>query len=134
MAQRAETRETEQPAAEPDAGGRPRGRRSTPRPGPKRVRRPPRDDGRSAGRGPGAASGRRDRAESRAERARHPDRRPPEPVAEEASGAILGANPFVGVDPTGALGAAGRWLGSLGRRPIQTVGRAAEGTLELGPI
>src|SRR5207245_3227349 len=61
-------------------------------------------------------------------------RRPPEPVAEEASGAILGANPFVGVDPTGALGSAGRWLGSLGRRPIQTIGRAAEGTLELGRI
>jgi polyhydroxyalkanoate synthase len=40
----------------------------------------------------------------------------------------------VGIDPTGALGSAGRWLGGLGRRPIQTVGRAAESTLELGRI
>jgi polyhydroxyalkanoate synthase len=55
-------------------------------------------------------------------------------VAEEASGAILGANPFVGIDPTGVLGSTGRWLGSLGRRPIRTVGRAAGGTLELGRI
>ncbi|MDQ6747562.1 MAG: alpha/beta fold hydrolase, partial [Candidatus Dormibacteraeota bacterium] len=60
--------------------------------------------------------------------------RQPDAVAEDASGAILGANPFVGIDPTGALGSAGRWLGSLARRPGRTVGRAAGSTVELGRI
>jgi len=59
---------------------------------------------------------------------------PPKEVAEEATGAILGANPFAGIDPTGVLGSAGRWLGSLGRQPRRTVGQAASSTLELGKI
>jgi polyhydroxyalkanoate synthase len=63
-----------------------------------------------------------------------PDSGPQKEVAEEATGAILGANPFAGIDPAGVLGSAGRWLGSLGRQPGQTVGRAANTTLELGKI
>src|SRR4030088_1566178 len=55
-------------------------------------------------------------------------------MAEEATGAILGANPFAGIDPAGVVSSAGRWLGSLRRQPGQTVGRAANTTLELGKI
>jgi polyhydroxyalkanoate synthase subunit PhaC len=57
-----------------------------------------------------------------------------EAVAEEASGAILGANPFVGVDPNGILEATGRWLGRLSRQPGRAASRAATSTVELGKI
>jgi len=57
-----------------------------------------------------------------------------EAVAREASDAILGANPFVGVDTRAILEATGRWLGSLSRRPARIVSRAADGALELGRI
>ena len=52
----------------------------------------------------------------------------------EASGAILGANPFLGIDFTGLMAAAGVWLGNLGRRPARLVNRTAGGVVELGKI
>jgi len=52
----------------------------------------------------------------------------------EASGAILGANPFLGIDVAGIMAAAGAWLGNLGRRPTRLVNRTAGGVLELGKI
>ncbi|MDQ6742167.1 MAG: alpha/beta fold hydrolase [Candidatus Dormibacteraeota bacterium] len=134
MAQRAETRDTAQQAAEPSTPGRPRGRRGTTRPGPKRTRRPASEEGRGGDRKTASSSSRADRAESRTEPAGRADRRAPEPVAEEAGGAILGANPFVGIDPTGALSSAGRWLAALGRHPLPTASRAAASSLELGRI
>jgi polyhydroxyalkanoate synthase len=57
-----------------------------------------------------------------------------EAVAEEASGAILGANPFVGVDPNGILEATSRWLVRLSRQPGRAASRAATSTVELGKI
>jgi polyhydroxyalkanoate synthase subunit PhaC len=134
MAQRSGTRDTAQQAAEPGTPGRPRGRRATTRPGPKRTRRPASEEGRGGDRRTAASPSRAGRAESRKEPAGQADRRAPEPVAEEASGAILGANPFVGIDPTGALRSAGRWLAALGRHPLPTASRAATSSLELGRI
>ena len=55
-------------------------------------------------------------------------------IEQEASDAILGANPFLGVDVTGVLAAAGNWLESLGRRPTRVVNRTAATALELGKI
>ena len=55
-------------------------------------------------------------------------------MANEASGAILGANPFVGVDGGQLAGAAGRWLEELSRRPARVVERAVSSGLELGKI
>ena len=55
-------------------------------------------------------------------------------VAEEASGAILGANPFAGVDSGGILEATGRWLANLSRQPGKAASRAATSTVELGKI
>ncbi len=60
--------------------------------------------------------------------------RGPETVAEDASEAILGANPFVGVDARGILEAAGSWLGGLSRRPERVLRRAATSAVELGRI
>jgi polyhydroxyalkanoate synthase len=57
-----------------------------------------------------------------------------EAVAEEAAGAILGANPFAGVDSGGILEATGRWLANLSRQPGRAVSRAATSTVELGKI
>ena len=52
----------------------------------------------------------------------------------DASAAILGANPFLGIDITGIMAAAGTWLASLGRRPTRLVNRTAGGVVELGKI
>src|SRR5438105_459784 len=57
-----------------------------------------------------------------------------EAVAEEATGAILGANPFAGVDSGGILEATGRWLANLSRQPGKAASRAATSTVELGKI
>jgi poly[(R)-3-hydroxyalkanoate] polymerase subunit PhaC len=105
-------------------------------------------DGRSRGSGPaavgagearvadatGAAASGSDSSANRTaargeEHGQHPDA-----VAEEASSAILGANPFVGVDVNGIIGATGRWVGSLGRRPAGVMGRMASSALDLGKI
>src|SRR6202023_705112 len=131
MARRAETRELSEKQARPPSGkgGRTASRNAgsrTPiaaRPAAKRARSTPagraRDEAASAA---GAGTG------------HEPDSGPQKEMAEEATGAILGANPFAGIDPAGVLGSAGRWLGSLGRQPGQTAGRAARTTLELGKI
>ncbi len=129
MARRAETRELSEKQARTPSGN---GGRTAPR--------------NAGSRAPTAARPAAKRARSTARRARdeaaaaasagtvhEPDPGQKE-VAEEATGAILGANPFAGIDPTGVLGSAGRWLGSLGRQPGRTVGRAASTTLELGKI
>ena len=55
-------------------------------------------------------------------------------VGLDASGAILGANPFLGVDARGIMAAAGCWLRSLGRRPSRLVYRTAASAAELGKI
>src|SRR2546428_10945294 len=112
MAQRAETREAERQAAEPGAGGRPPRRRSTRRTGEKPSQAPAEKAVRGAGRKLAAGSTLGDRAATPGERPRQPDREQREAVAEEASEAILGANPFAGIDPTGVLSSAGRLLGS----------------------
>jgi poly[(R)-3-hydroxyalkanoate] polymerase subunit PhaC len=92
-----------------------------------------RGQGRVAGAG-GAAANRSDPPADRAaaggeERGQHPDA-----VAEEASDAILGANPFVGVDVNGIIGATGRWVGSLSRRPAGVMGRMASSAVDVGKI
>jgi polyhydroxyalkanoate synthase len=58
----------------------------------------------------------------------------PQAVAEDATGAILGANPFVGVDVSGILQATGRWAAGVGGRPGALIGRAAGSAVELGRI
>lgn len=55
-------------------------------------------------------------------------------VGLDASDAILGANPFLGVDARGIMAATGSWLRSLGRRPARLVYRTAAGAVELGRI
>ena len=55
-----------------------------------------------------------------------------EALAHEASEAILGANPFVGVDPWQVAGDALRWIGRVGPRAV--AGEAAATALELGRI
>jgi polyhydroxyalkanoate synthase subunit PhaC len=140
MAERAERLEVDQPTAESGGGGgRPHRRRSTAGSAERGSRRRPRGEGRGAGASTeagrkAAAAAASDRPAPGGERAGAPGPRQPDAVAEEASGAILGANPFVGIDPTGILGSAGRWLGSLGRHPGRAVGRAAGSTVELGRI
>ena len=55
-------------------------------------------------------------------------------VGMDASAAILGANPFLGVDALGILGAAGSWLRSLGQRPARLVNRTGATAAEMGRI
>jgi polyhydroxyalkanoate synthase len=55
-------------------------------------------------------------------------------IAHEASGAILGANPFVGIDGREVAGAAARWLGKVSVRPVHVMGHARDAAFELGKI
>ena len=55
-------------------------------------------------------------------------------VGQDASGAILGANPFLGLDGRQILGAAASMLNSLGQRPARLAFRTAAGAFELGKI
>ena len=56
------------------------------------------------------------------------------PLAEQASDAILGANPFVGIDPQQLVGDLARSIGALATRPRRVVSEAARIGRELGGI
>jgi polyhydroxyalkanoate synthase len=56
------------------------------------------------------------------------------PLAEQASDAILGANPFVGIDPQQLVGDLARSIGALATRPRRVVAEAARIGRELGGI
>jgi polyhydroxyalkanoate synthase subunit PhaC len=99
--------------------------------------RPADGRGRSAPAGGRSTAGARRRSGPAAGEAGAPGQRPGDgrdSVAEEASDAILGANPFVGVDAAGIVDAAGRWLGKLSGRPARVATRLANGAAELGRI
>jgi polyhydroxyalkanoate synthase len=55
-------------------------------------------------------------------------------IAREASDAILGANPFVGIDTREVMGAAVRWLGRLAGEPATVLARTRDTALELSKI
>jgi poly[(R)-3-hydroxyalkanoate] polymerase subunit PhaC len=56
------------------------------------------------------------------------------PLAEQASDAILGANPFVGIDPQQVVGDLARSIGALATRPRRVVSEVARIGRELGGI
>ena len=56
------------------------------------------------------------------------------PLAEQASDAILGANPFVGIDPQQLVGDLARSIGALATRPRRVASEAARIGRELGGI
>lgn len=56
------------------------------------------------------------------------------PLAEQASDAILGANPFIGIDPRQVLGDVARSIGGLVTRPRRAASQAARIGRELGDI
>jgi polyhydroxyalkanoate synthase subunit PhaC len=56
------------------------------------------------------------------------------PLAEQASDAILGANPFVGIDPRQLVGDVARSIGGLATRPRRVASEVARIGRELGGI
>ena len=56
------------------------------------------------------------------------------PLAEQASDAILGANPFVGIDPRQLVGDVARSLGGLATRPRRVASEAARIGRELAEV
>ncbi|HET7875497.1 MAG TPA: alpha/beta fold hydrolase [Methylomirabilota bacterium] len=84
---------------------------------------------RSRGEEPGPTSGRERAAKSGSQQSENA-----EAIAEDASGAVLGANPFVGLDARQILGATPHWLRSLSGRPATVVRNTAAAALELGRI
>ena len=65
---------------------------------------------------------------------RLPDAEAAEPLADQASAAILGANPFVGFDRTRLVADAVEWMGRVALRPPALVGEAARTAAELGRV
>jgi len=56
------------------------------------------------------------------------------PIADQAAGSILGANPFLGIDPRELLGSAIGWVGSLAARPGRAGSELMRTGLELGRV
>ncbi|HKF75697.1 MAG TPA: alpha/beta fold hydrolase [Candidatus Dormibacteraeota bacterium] len=62
-----------------------------------------------------------------------PDRQE-SPIADQAAGAILGANPFLGIDPRELLGGAIGWMGKLATRPGRAGSEVISAGRELGRV
>jgi polyhydroxyalkanoate synthase subunit PhaC len=56
------------------------------------------------------------------------------PIAGQAAGAILGANPFLGIDPRELLGSALGWMAGAATRPRRAATEMARTSAELGKV
>jgi len=56
------------------------------------------------------------------------------PIAGQAAGAILGANPFLGIDPRALVGSAVGWMAGVATRPRRAATEMARTSAELGKV